>query len=106
MKVRVFHAAYESSPVHIATVEAPDAADMVACEHAFRLTQNIDDCWSKSGNEAVTVEVQVGKLGHRSTSVGDYCEVAGQLYACMGEGFKPVSSLECGKRLEFMFEEF
>ena len=51
MKVKVFYAAYESSPVHIATVEVPHAEDMVACEHAFRLTQNIDDCWSKRDTE-------------------------------------------------------
>ena len=108
MKVKVFYAAYESSPVHIATVEVPHAEDMVACEHAFRLTQNIDDCWSKrdteDGNGAVTVEVPVGRLGHRSSAVGDYFEADGRLYACMGEGFKPATRIECGKHLDFMLE--
>lgn len=106
MKVKVFHAAFESKSVHVATVEAPEEEHENACEYAYRCTQNIDDCWSKSGNAAVSVEVPVGKLGHRSTSVGDYCEVAGQLYQCSGIGFRPVDRIECVKHLDCVFAGF
>ncbi len=99
MKVKVYHAAFERNPVHIATVEAPEAEHEAACEYAFRWTQNIEDSWSKKmakdGNDAVTVEVAVGELGHRSSMVGDFFEVEGQLYECAGIGFRAADKMKC-----------
>ncbi len=98
-KVKVFHAAFEPKEVHIATVEAPHDDPLQACEYAFRWTQNIEDSWSKKmpkdGNEAVTVEVPVEEYGHRSSCVGDFFEVEGQLYKCAGIGFEPADKMEC-----------
>ena len=99
VKVKVFHAAFESDPVHIATVEAPHGTHVEACEYAFRWTQNIHDSWSKKmpadGNEAVTVEVPVGEHGHRSSMMGDRFEMEGHLYVCSGVGFRPANLVEC-----------
>ena len=95
MKVKVFHARYESTPVHIATVDAPHAAHEEVCEYAFRWTQNVEDSWSlkmpHDGNDAVTVELPLTTtLGHRSTAVGDILEVEGRRYMCAPVGFTPM----------------
>lgn len=103
MKIKVFHAAFETTPVHIATVQAPHDATSAesAAEYAYRWTQNIMDSWSHpthgiaDRNDAVTVEVPVGKYGHRSTSMGDYCEVDGVLFKCAPVGFEPAEKIEC-----------
>ncbi|MBD40241.1 MAG: hypothetical protein CMB11_07700 [Euryarchaeota archaeon] len=99
MKVKVFHAAFEPDPVHIATVEAPDAEHRQACAYAYRWTQNLEDSWSKKmakdGNDAVTVEVVVGEYGHRSSAMGDFFEVEGQLYACEAFGFRATDKIKC-----------
>ena len=107
MKVKVYHTAFEETPVHIATVEAPHAKHEEACEYAYRWTQNIMDSWSmempQDGNDAVTVvkplhKDEQGKAwGHRSTSVGDYMRVGGELYRVAGCGFEDAEAVVCGK---------
>ena len=87
MQVKVFHTAFEETPVHIATVEAPHAVHEEACEYAYRWTQNIMDSWSKNmpqdGNANVEVvqplhvDEQGNEWGHRSSAMGDYFEADG-----------------------------
>ena len=99
MKVKVYHTAFEETPVHIATVEAPHAVHEEACEYAYRWTQNIMDSWSmkmpEDGNDAVTVEVPVAEYGHRSSAMGDYFEADGTLYKCAAVGFEAADAIKC-----------
>ena len=100
MKVKVFHTAFEETPVHIATVDAPHAKHEEACEYAYRWTQNIADSWSHpSGVEDKNPHVEVVKpvetYGHRSSAMGDYFEADGALYKCAAVGFKPAETIEC-----------
>ena len=100
MKVKVFHTAFEETPVHIATVDAPHAKHEEACEYADRWTQNIADSWSHpSGVEDKNPHVEVVKpvetYGHRSSAMGDYFEADGTLYKCAAVGFKPAETIEC-----------
>ena len=99
MQVKVFHTAFEETPVHIATVEAPCAVHEEACEYAYRWTQNIMDSWSMKmpadGNDRVTVEVPVAEYGHRSSAMGDYFEADGTLYKCASIGFEAAEKIEC-----------
>ena len=100
MKVKVFHTAFEETPVHIATVDAPHAKHEEACEYAYRWTQNIMDSWSHpSGVEDKNPHVEVVKpvetYGHRSSAMGDYFEADGTLYKCAAVGFKPAETIEC-----------
>lgn len=109
MKIKVIHTAFEEVAVHIATVDAPEGTIAEQLEYAYRWTQNIQDSWSKKmehdGNDRVTVEVPLTltpegrEYGHRSTSVGDYCEVAGQLWRVAGMGFEPASEIKVGHPL-------
>ena len=103
MKITVVHKAFEDTPQIVAEVTAPADTTSVeqALEYAYRWTQNIMDSWSHpehgvaDRNDAVTVEVPVGEYGHRSTSMGDYCEVDGVLYKCAAVGFEPAEKIEC-----------
>ena len=99
MQVKVYHTAFEETPVHIATVDTPCAVHTEACEYAYRWTQNIMDSWSKNmpadGNDRVTVEVPVEQYGHRSSAMGDHFLVDGTLYKCAAVGFKPAEKIEC-----------
>jgi hypothetical protein len=101
MKVKVFHTAFETTPVHIATVAAPEDCDSAAsaAEYAYRWTQNIMDSWSRKmpgdGNDRVTVEVPVEEYGHRSSAMGDYFEVDGELLKCAAVGFEAAKEIEC-----------
>ena len=99
MQVKVYHTAFEETPVHIATVDTPCAKHEEACEYAYRWTQNIMDSWSMKmpadGNDAVTVEVPVVEYGHRSSAMGDYFEADGELYKCAAVGFEAADEIKC-----------
>ena len=100
MKVKVFHTAFEETPIHIATVDAPHAVHTEACEYAYRWTQNIMDSWShpegvEDKNPHVEVVVPVETYGHRSSAMGDYFEADGTLYKCAAVGFKAAEKIEC-----------
>ena len=95
MKIKVFHAAFETTPVHIATVQAPHDATSAesAAEYAYRWTQNIMDSWSlkmpEDGNDAVTVMGDISDgYGLRSTSVGDQILVGTEKYVVARMGFE------------------
>ena len=92
MQVKVYHTAFEETPIHIATVEAPHAVHEEACEYAYRWTQNIMDSWSlkmpEDGNDAVTVIGDISSgMGLRSTSVGDQILVGTEKYVVAPMGF-------------------
>ena len=105
MQVKVFHTAFEETPVHIATVDAPKGSLEEACEYAYRWTQNIMDSWSKNmpadGNDRLTVveplhvDDKGNEWGHRSSAMGDYFEVENALYKCAAVGFEPAETIEC-----------
>ena len=93
MQVKVYHTAFEETPIHIATVEAPHAKHEEACEYAYRWTQNIMDSWSlkmpEDGNDAVTVVGDISDgYGLRSTSVGDQILVGTEKYVVARFGFE------------------
>jgi len=105
MQVKVYHTAFEETPVHIATVDTPCAVHTEACEYAYRWTQNIMDSWSKNmpadGNDLVTVveplhvDESGNEWGHRSSAMGDHFLVDGTLYKCAAVGFEPAEKIEC-----------
>ena len=100
MQVKVFHTAFEETPVHIATVEAPHAVHEEACEYAYRWTQNIMDSWSMKmpgdGNDRVTlmqplhVDADGKQWGHRSTSMGDHMLLGTTKYKVAAVGFEEI----------------
>ena len=100
MQVKVYHTAFEETPVHIATVDTPCAVHEEACEYAYRWTQNIHDSWSMKmpadGNDAVKVVADLhvddeGKTwGLRSTSMRDHMLVDGRKFEVAMMGFKEV----------------
>jgi hypothetical protein len=99
MKIKVYHSAFEDQAVHIATVTAPHAVVEEALEYAYRWTQNIMDSWShpdgvadKCSNVEVVEPLKNG-YGHRSTSVGDYCEIDGELWRVAGMGFEKANKI-------------
>ena len=99
MQIEVIHSAFEEEAEHVANVAAPHDDVDEALEHAFRYTNNVDGSWAlKIGEDASdTVEVvkpiQNGR-GHRSTSVGDYMRVDGQLYIVASMGFEKVDEIK------------
>ena len=106
MQIEVIHAAFEDEAEHMATVNAPHAKVIEALEYAYRWTNNVAGSWSRrdiedngDANEMVTVVKPVGKLGHRSTSVGDYMRVDGDLYRVAGMGFEPAESITTRKSI-------
>ena len=104
MQVKVYHTAFEETPVHIATVDTPCAVHEEACEYAYRWTQNIMDSWSMNGagdgndNVKVVEPLHVdesGKAwGHRSSAMGDHFLVDGTLYKCASIGFEAAEKIE------------
>ena len=106
MKIEVIHAAFEDQAETVATVDYVGKITD-GLEYAYRWTQNIMDSWSmkmpQDGNDAVTVvkplhKDEQGKAwGHRSTSVGDYMRVGGELYRVAGCGFEDAEAVVCGK---------
>ena len=80
-KVAVIHSAFEDAPTTVAFVEVDKVlTDMLKCEVAFKLTNNIEDAWWK--NEEVTPMFD-GKTC-RSTSVGDMVLVGNTKYKFLG----------------------
>jgi len=80
-KVAVIHSAFEDAPTTVAFVEVDKVlTDMLKCEVAFKLTNNIEDAWWK--NEEVTPMFD-GKTC-RSTSVGDMVLVGKRKYEFVG----------------------
>ena len=80
-KVAVIHSAFEDAPTTVAFVEVDKVlTDMLKCEVAFKLTNNIEDAWWK--NEEVTPMFD-GKTC-RSTSVGDMVLVGNTKYKFVG----------------------
>mgnify|MGYP000610127365 FL=1 len=80
-KVAVIHSAFEDAPTTVAFVEVDKVlTDMLKCEVAFKLTNNIEDAWWK--NEEVTPMFD-GKTC-RSTSVGDMVLVGKTKYKFLG----------------------
>ena len=104
MQVKVYHTAFEETPVHIATVDTPCAKHDEACEYAYRWTQNIMDSWSMKGAadgndrvevvKALHVDEQGKQWGHRSTSMGDHMCAMGKTYEVAAVGFKEVQPKE------------
>ena len=100
MQVKVYHTAFEETPVHIATVDTPCAVHLEACEYAYRWTQNIMDSWSMNGagdgNDRVTlmqplhVDESGKQWGHRSTSMGDQMLLGTTKYRVAAVGFEPI----------------
>ena len=109
MKIKVIHTAFEDTATHIATVDAPEGSITEQLEYAYRWTQNIMDSWSKKmpadGNDRVEVvqplhvDDKGNEWGHRSTSVGDYCEIAGQLWRVASMGFEQADTIKVGHPL-------
>ena len=100
--IKVYHTAFEDTATHIANVDAPKGSIMEQLEYAYRWTQNIMDSWShpegvadKSERVEVVAPLRNG-YGHRSTSVGDYCEVDGELWRVAGCGFERADEIRCG----------
>ena len=103
MKIEVIHAAFEDQAETIAEVEYVGKIDS-GLEYAYRWTQNIMDSWSMKmpadGNDAVTVvkplhtDTQGKQWGHRSTSVGDYMRVGGELFRVAGMGFENADTIQ------------
>ena len=56
-------------------------------EDAFRLTNHIDQAWTK--NEEVST---LGGMRQRSTSVGDIVELDGVLHLCANAGFQEIGN--------------
>ena len=80
-KVAVIHSAFEDAPTTVAFVEVDKVlTDMLKCEVAFKLTNNIEDAWWK--NEEVTPMFD-GKTC-RSTSVGDMVLIGNRKYEFVG----------------------
>lgn len=94
----VTHRAFENEnsgrqPYEAASVEYDTEATLMAnLEFAYRWTQNLYDSWSKNmehdGHERVTCLVDLtGKLGLRSTSVGDTITIGDTMYVVANFGF-------------------
>jgi len=112
IEVLVIHRAFETSPVHVATVTVDeDVCDEAACDEAYVATNNIEDSWSiatnadgkhnKDYSNKTTVVAPLSTkhnsnivLGHRSTSMGDAMVVckdgAIALYECTAIGWKRI----------------
>ena len=106
MKVTVVHTAFEDAPQIVAEVNSPHAKVEEALEYAYRWTNNVAGSWSRrdiedngDANDMVTVVKPVGELGHRSTSVGDYMRVDGDLYRVAMMGFEPAESITTRKSI-------
>ena len=107
MKIEVIHAAFEDEAEHMANVTADDRMGvMEALEYAYRWTNNVAGSWSRrdiedngDANDMVTVVKPVGELGHRSSSVGDYMRVDGDLYRVAMMGFEPADAIQTRKSI-------
>lgn len=69
-----------------AEVPAPaeTAADEALCEHAYRLTQNLDSVWTEDYPDLAT------GASLRSTSVGDVIVVNDHVYVCVDFGWEEI----------------
>lgn len=94
----VTHRAFENEnsgrqPYEAASVEYDTEATLLEnLEFAYRWTQNLQDSWSKNmehdGHERVTCLVDLtGRLGLRSTSMGDTVSIGDTMYVVAGMGF-------------------
>ena len=95
----VTHRAFENEntksnpPYEAASVEYDTEATLLEnLEFAYRWTQNLQDSWSKNmehdGHERVTCLVDLtGRLGLRSTSMGDTVSIGDIMYVVAGVGF-------------------
>lgn len=99
IKIEVFHAAFETTPEHVASLTSPQSVES-ALEEAFTGTQNLETSWVESrGQRNVRVEPTESVLqrqGCRSTSVGDYVRIIdaqGQesFYRCGGCGWSLIT---------------
>ena len=77
--ITVVHAAFERDSKTVAIVKvSSDLTTIEKLDYAFRWTNNIDGSWSRRDIENNSDEnenvypLNVGKLGHRSTSEGDF----------------------------------
>lgn len=69
----------------VATVQTEYGNTPMNLEHAFRVTNHIDEAWQK--NSGVLAEPG----GQRSTSVGDLVRLDDTLYVCCRTGWKPTN---------------
>lgn len=99
IKIEVFHAAFEATPEHVASLTSAESVES-ALEHAFAGTQNLETSWVESrGQRDVRVEPTESVLkrqGCRSTSVGDYVRITDaqgreSFYRCCGCGWSLIT---------------
>jgi len=104
--VTVIHAAFEKTPVVVAKVKIHSHLDgQVACEYAYRWTNNVLGSWSRKEkeingyengdfNEDVEVikPIKFRAMGLRSTSMGDYMLFDGKKYEVDMAGFKEIAN--------------
>ena len=94
----VTHKAFENEnsgrqPYEAASIDFDYFAPLLEnLEFAYRWTQNLQDSWSKNmehdGHERVTCLVDLtGRLGLRSTSMGDTITIGDTMYVVAGMGF-------------------
>ncbi len=88
MKINVYHDAFGDEEMkHAAVVYVRDDIEVIeqALEYAFRMTNNIEDSWTKNpGVEAIN------PFEARSTSVRDFMEIDGTWYKVACAGFEVV----------------
>jgi hypothetical protein len=101
LKLEVFHAAFEESPRHVATLTTAQGLE-AALEEAFIGTNTVETCWvSSRGQMSVPVEPAekvVADGGCRSTSVGDYVRVTDErgnesFHRCTPLGWRKITDL-------------
>ncbi len=113
LKYKVYHGAFEGTAVHVANVWInEDVPILEALEEVFRKTNNVEGSWSwgpyEGGSQVpnkldecenldyfenvevvrpLRIDKDLGRVGHRSTSVGDFVVVDGDVYNCENFGW-------------------
>lgn len=98
--IEVFHAAFEDSPIHVATLRSNQPREQ-AIESAYTATQNLESSWVHSrGQRGISVAPMVlERYSCRSTSMGDYVRVVDEngnesFFRCCALGWKLIANRE------------
>jgi|ETNvirenome_2_60_1030617.scaffolds.fasta_scaffold02981_5 hypothetical protein len=126
LKYEVYHKAFEPVAVHVANVWINEDVPVIeALEEVFRKTNNVEGSWSygpyiektegldECDNpdyfenvevvQPLKIDKDLGRIGHRSTSVGDFVIVDStddfEIYKCENFGWKLVKTSGFGKEV-------
>lgn len=97
--IQVFHAAFETTPQHVATLVSGAVVEF-ALDEAFVATQTVESSWvAARGQMGISIEPAAAILKQgscRSTSVGDYARVVDDdgresFFRCCPSGWKEIT---------------